>query len=122
VHGSHRHLRPRGRPADRFRPLGRIRSIAEEIIMRINKKLVLMLVVLGTLFVVSPAMAAEEGGSPFDALGINLGFLIAQIVNFGLIFALLTYFLWGPMTKSLDERSARIEKGLEDAAKAAEAR
>ncbi|NOK85841.1 MAG: hypothetical protein GFH27_549375n19 [Chloroflexi bacterium AL-W] len=89
--------------------------------MRINKKLVLMLTVLVMLFAVSPALAAEEAG-PLEALGINVGFLIAQVVNFGLIFFFLMFFLWGPMTNRLDERSRKIEQGLEDAAKAAEAR
>ncbi|TVR23841.1 MAG: ATP synthase F0 subunit B [Anaerolineaceae bacterium] len=89
--------------------------------MRMNKRLALMVAVLVMLFAVSPAMAAEDPG-PLEALGINLGFLIAQIVNFGLIFFFLMYFLWGPMTNRLDERSKKIEKGLEDAARAAEAR
>ena len=90
--------------------------------MRMNKKTILLLVTLMLVFTVSPAMAAEEGGSPLDSLGINFGFLLAQVINFGLIFFALTFFLWGPMTKRLDERSEKIKKGLEDAAAAAAAR
>ncbi|PJF23178.1 MAG: ATP synthase F0 subunit B [Phototrophicales bacterium] len=90
--------------------------------MRLNKKTILLLVVLMLAFTVSPALAAEEGGSPLDSLGINFGFLLAQAINFGLIFLLLTLFLWNPMTKSLDQRSEKIKKGLEDAAAAAAAR
>jgi len=56
-----------------------------------------------------------------DALGINLGFFIAQLVNFGLIFALLT-IVWRIVIKMLDERARKIEQGLEDARAAEEAR
>ncbi len=68
-------------------------------------------------------VAAEEGGeSPLDALGINMGFLLAQIINFGLIFALLLFGLWRPAVNRLDARAEKIRKGMEDAAIAANAR
>lgn len=57
-----------------------------------------------------------------EALGINLGFLIAQIINFLIIFSLLGMMLWKPLTNMLDKRRETIEKGLEDARVAAEAR
>jgi F-type H+-transporting ATPase subunit b len=57
-----------------------------------------------------------------DALGINLGFFIAQLVNFGIIFLLLAKLVWPRVLKMLDERSERIAKGLEDARAAEEAR
>lgn len=57
-----------------------------------------------------------------DALGINFGFLIAQIINFTLIFLLLRALVWGPLLRTIDQRRADIEKGLEDARIAAEAR
>lgn len=50
-----------------------------------------------------------------DALGINLGFFIAQLVNFGIIFFLLAKFVWPRVTTMLDERAERIAKGQEDA-------
>ena len=90
--------------------------------MRVHKKTILLLAVMMMLFAASPAMAAEEGGSPLDKLGINVGFLLAQLFNFGLIFGLLTWFMWKPMTNMLDARAARIQKGLEDASAAASAR
>lgn len=69
------------------------------------------------------AAAEEESSvSPLVPLGINQGFLFAQIVNFLLIFGLLTVFLWRPLINTLDTRSATIAKGLEDAAVAANAR
>jgi len=90
--------------------------------MRVHRRTIVVLTVMMMLFMASPALAVEEGGSPLDKLGINLGFLIAQLINFGLIFGALTYFLWKPMTNMLDARSAKIQKGLEDAAAAASAR
>jgi F-type H+-transporting ATPase subunit b len=68
------------------------------------------------------AAAAEEGGSPLTPLGINVGFLLAQIVNFLLIFLLLRFLLWNPLRNMLDSRAAKIQKGLEDASAAANAR
>lgn len=68
------------------------------------------------------AVVAEEGGNPLNALGINVGFLLAQIINFLLIFLVLRQFLWKPLVNMVDSRSARIQKGLEDAAAAANAR
>lgn len=66
---------------------------------------------------------AEEGGSnPLAPLGINAGFLLAQIINFGLIFVLLTVGMWRPLMNMLDSRAEKIRKGLEDAAIAANAR
>ncbi len=57
-----------------------------------------------------------------EALGINLGFLIAQIINFFIIFGLLGALLWRPIVNVLENRRETIEKGLEDARVAAEAR
>ncbi len=68
------------------------------------------------------AVAEAAGGSPLTPLGINTGFLLAQIVNFGIIFLLLTFGLWRPLRNMLDSRAATIQKGLEDAAAAANAR
>jgi F-type H+-transporting ATPase subunit b len=64
----------------------------------------------------------EAGGGPLDALGINLGFLIAQGINFFIIFFALSSILWNPARNMLDSRSQKIQKGLEDAAEAARAR
>lgn len=66
--------------------------------------------------------AEEASGGGIEALGINTGFLIAQIVNFGLILLILGAVLWRPITNMLDSREMKIAKGLEDAAAAANAR
>src|SRR5689334_19325586 len=69
--------------------------------------------------VVAPA-AESEGG--IAALGLNAGYLLAQIINFLVIFGALGALLWRPILNMLDSRTAKIEKGLEDARVAAEAR
>lgn len=57
-----------------------------------------------------------------EALGINLGYLLVQIIAFIVIYTLLSRWLYDPLTNALRERRARIAKGLEDAAAAANAR
>jgi F-type H+-transporting ATPase subunit b len=55
-------------------------------------------------------------------LGINPIFLLAQIANFIVLAWLLGALLYKPVLKMLDERRAKIEKGLEDARAAETAR
>ncbi len=57
-----------------------------------------------------------------EALGINAGFLIAQFINFGVIFVLLAVAAWKPLTRVLDERARKIAQQLEDSEVAAKAR
>lgn len=70
----------------------------------------------------SEEVAEEEGGDGLDALGINTGFLFGQMVNIFILFALLGALLWKPAINMMNTRSAKIRKGLEDAAAAARAR
>ena len=70
----------------------------------------------------APAAAGEESAGGIEALGLNAGYLFAQIVNFLIIFGALTALLWRPIVNMLDSRSAKIQKGLEDAQIAANAR
>jgi F-type H+-transporting ATPase subunit b len=87
-----------------------------------RKQLIIALTILALFVTVPAALATEESGSPLGALGINQGFLIAQFINFGIIFILLTVLMWRPLINMLDARSAKIQKGLEDAQAAANAR
>ena len=48
-------------------------------------------------------------------IGINLPLLVAFIVNFVILFALLSLFLYKPVMKMLDERSKRIKESMERA-------
>jgi F-type H+-transporting ATPase subunit b len=57
-----------------------------------------------------------------EALGLNLGYLIVQILNFIIIFLILSAFAYKPLLNLLNERRKRIAQGLEDAKIAAEAR
>ncbi len=57
-----------------------------------------------------------------EKLGINLGYLIAQILNFVIIVVLLTAWLYKPVLNTLANRRERIAKSLEDARVAEEAR
>lgn len=50
-----------------------------------------------------------------EALGINLAQLITQIVGISVLLFLLVKFLYRPILKVLDERSARIRESLEAA-------
>ena len=51
-------------------------------------------------------------------LGIDLGLLVSQAVNFGLLLALLYFLLYRPILGKLEERARRIQKGLDDASQA----
>ena len=48
-------------------------------------------------------------------LGIDWKLLLAQVVNFVVVLLVLKHFAYQPMLKLLDERTAKIEKGLADA-------
>lgn len=57
-----------------------------------------------------------------EALGINLGYLFVQILNFAIIFVVLRVWVYKPILGLLGKRRERIAQGLEDARVAAEAR
>jgi F-type H+-transporting ATPase subunit b len=46
---------------------------------------------------------------------IDGGLLLAQIVNFALVFAILYFFAFKPLVQIMTERSAKIDKSLKDA-------
>ena len=54
-----------------------------------------------------------------EAFDINLVGLVFQVINFLLLLYLLNRFLFKPLLARMDERTAKIEKGLEDAETAA---
>lgn len=57
-----------------------------------------------------------------NALGINLGYLFVQIFNFLIMFLVLRAWAYRPIVNALENRRMSIERGLEDARVAAEAR
>ncbi len=56
--------------------------------------------------------------SLLSAFGIDTHLLIAQLVNFGVLFVALTYLLYKPVMRTLDERRELVAKGVEDAQEA----
>lgn len=57
-----------------------------------------------------------------EALGINLGLLIVQIIAFIIVFLTLNAWVYQPMLDMMESRKQKIAQGLEDARVAAEAR
>jgi F-type H+-transporting ATPase subunit b len=57
-----------------------------------------------------------------ENLGINLGFIIVQTINFAIIFIVLKAWVYSPLTNMLDKRRQIVAQGLEDARVASEAR
>ena len=57
-----------------------------------------------------------------EALGINLGFLIIQILAFAIVLLALNAWVYKPLLNMLASRKQKIAQGLEDARVAAEAR
>lgn len=57
-----------------------------------------------------------------EKLGINLGYLIVQILNFAILFLVLKKWVYTPILGMLEKRRETIAQGLEQARVAAEAR
>ena len=55
-----------------------------------------------------------------EALGINLPGLVTQLVSFLILFAILAKLLYGPIQKTLTDRTERIRESLEAADRAKE--
>jgi F-type H+-transporting ATPase subunit b len=57
-----------------------------------------------------------------EALGINFGLLIVQIIAFAIVFLTLNAWVYKPMLDMMESRKQKIAQGLEDARVASEAR
>ena len=57
-----------------------------------------------------------------EALGINLGLLIVQIIAFSIVFLTLNAWVYQPLLNMMETRKQKIAQGLEDARVAADAR
>lgn len=53
--------------------------------------------------------------SIINTFHIDLKIIIAQIVNFGIVFAVLYVYALKPLSKIMKERTEKIEKGISDA-------
>ena len=56
-----------------------------------------------------------------EQLGINLGFLVSQIINFVILLVVLNFVAYRPLLNMLEQRREKIRQGLDDARKAEEA-
>jgi F-type H+-transporting ATPase subunit b len=54
-----------------------------------------------------------------EAFGIDARLIVIQIINFVVLMALLSYFLYKPVLKLLKDREERIAQGIKDAEAAA---
>ena len=48
-----------------------------------------------------------------EGLGINLPTLVAQVINFAILFGLLYLVAYKPVMRMLDERSRKIKESME---------
>lgn len=58
--------------------------------------------------------------SLIETFHIDWHLLLAQMVNFAIVFAVLYWFAFKPLAKVMAERTSKIEKGLDDAKKVEE--
>ncbi|MDR0462650.1 MAG: F0F1 ATP synthase subunit B [Pseudomonadales bacterium] len=54
-----------------------------------------------------------------EAFNIDLRILIAQFINFAILYFILKKFVWGKVVGFLEKRQSEIDQGLDDAQKAA---
>jgi F-type H+-transporting ATPase subunit b len=57
-----------------------------------------------------------------EALGLNLGYLLVQVLNFAIVFVVLRAWVYRPILNLLENRKEKIVQSLEDARKAEEDR
>ena len=70
-------------------------------------------------YAAASAIAAAAGAATAEAgIQVNLFWIIVVATNFVLFLVILTVFAWGPISKTLDDRRAKIEQGLRDAERA----
>ncbi len=50
-----------------------------------------------------------------ETFHLDVKLLIAQVINFAIVFLVLYYFALKPLLNVMNDRSAKIEKSLEDA-------
>jgi F-type H+-transporting ATPase subunit b len=57
-----------------------------------------------------------------EAFGIDIKLIVIQIINFAVLAGLLSYFLYKPVLKVLQDREDKIKEGIRDAEEAAKAK
>src|SRR3989344_1907356 len=54
----------------------------------------------------------------FEVFGVNWKLLLMQAFNFGLLLVVLTYFLYKPVLRIIDERREKVAEGVRNAEEA----
>lgn len=54
-------------------------------------------------------------GAVLQTFGVDWRLLLINAVNFGLLLFLLGYYVYGPLTRALEERRQRVAQGVRDA-------
>lgn len=72
------------------------------------------LVLLAVLLLVSPVLAAEEGGHEGGLINLDKSLLI-QAINFAILLFILWKLLYKPLVAKMTERTEAIKKSLEEA-------
>ena len=72
---------------------------------------------MSSLTVVALAQGADQVGSVAATFGVDWPHLLAQIVSFGVVCAVLSYFAYKPILKMLAARREQIASGLANAEK-----
>lgn len=68
-----------------------------------------------TAEIVQEAAKATEASGGLGTLGINLKIFLAQLLNFGVVLFVLWRWAYKPILKILEERQAKIERGVKQA-------
>lgn len=71
---------------------------------------------------VAEATTAAAQAGLLGTLGIDYKLFLAQLLNFGLVVFVIWKWVYTPLLKVLDERTAKIEQGLKDAKESGELR
>lgn len=61
------------------------------------------------------AAHAEGEASPIAIFGLDWKLLLAQLVNFGIVFLVLWKWVFGPVSKVLESRAKRVEGSIKEA-------
>jgi len=67
-------------------------------------------------------MTPETHQSVLGALGVDWKLFVAQLINFSVVLFVMWKFVYTPLLKAIDARSAKLDKGLKDAEAAAAAK
>jgi len=78
----------------------------------------LMQIIIPVAHAAQEAVNAKAGsGDVLGKLGIDIKLFLAQLLNFGIVLFVLSKYVFGPVSKRLQERTEKIDTALRDAEK-----